>query len=60
MRHYDDETLGAYVDGELDRETAATLRADLANDPILRGRVAELRAINAALREWCAEQVRPR
>jgi anti-sigma factor RsiW len=60
MRHYDDETLGAWVDGELDRQTAAALEADLRNDPTLRRRVAELRAISTALREWCAEQARPR
>ena len=28
MRHYDDETLGAYIDGELDRETVKALEAD--------------------------------
>jgi anti-sigma factor RsiW len=60
MRHYDDETLGAYVDGELDRKTAEALEADLRNDPALQRRVTELRAITTALREWCAEQARPR
>jgi len=59
MSYYDDETLGAYVDGELDRETAAALEADLRIDPVLRRQVAELRSINLALREWCAEQARP-
>ena len=54
MTHYDDETLGAYVDGELERETAAALEADLKDDPILQRRVADLRAVNAALREWSA------
>ena len=29
MNHYDDETLGAYIDGELDRETVQALEADL-------------------------------
>ena len=56
MTHYDDETLGAYVDGELERETAAALEADLGNDPVLQRRVADLRAINAALREWSASR----
>jgi anti-sigma factor RsiW len=59
MTHYDDETLGAYVDGELERETAAALTADLGNDPVLQRRVADLRAINAAVREWSAGLVPP-
>ncbi|HXA22072.1 MAG TPA: RT0821/Lpp0805 family surface protein [Acetobacteraceae bacterium] len=59
MRHYDDETLGAYIDGELDRETVKALEADLRKDPDLRRQVTELRAISTALREWCTEQVRP-
>jgi surface antigen len=52
MRQYDDETLGAYLDGELDRATVATLEADLAADAELRERLADLRAINAVLRQW--------
>lgn len=60
MTHYDDETLGAYVDGELERETAVALKADLDNDPDLQGRVADLRAINASLREWSTSLVPPR
>jgi surface antigen len=60
MRHYDDETLGAYVDGELDRQSAEELEADLRNDPALQRRVTELHAISTALREWCADQARPR
>jgi surface antigen len=59
MRHYDDETLGAYIDGELDRETTKALEADLKNDRCLQRQVAQLRAITAALREWCVEQARP-
>jgi anti-sigma factor RsiW len=60
MIHYDDETLGAYVDGELERETAVALEADLDNDPDLQRRVADLRAINASLREWSTSLVPPR
>ena len=59
MKHYDVETLGAYIDGELDRETVKTLETDLRNDPDLRRQVTELRAISSALREWCTAQVRP-
>lgn len=59
MSHYDDETLGAYIDGELDRETARALEADLRNDPTLRRQVTELRALSATLREWCVAQVSP-
>jgi len=58
MRHYDDETLGAYIDGELDRETTQALEADLRNDRSLQRQVAQLRTINAALREWCVAQDR--
>jgi surface antigen len=60
MSHYDDETLGAYIDGELDGDTADALEADLTTDPILRRRVTELRAVGTTLREWCAAQVSPR
>ena len=60
MTHYDDETLGAYVDGELERGTAAALEADIRNDPILQRRAADLRAVNAALRDWSAGLVPPR
>jgi surface antigen len=59
MSHYDDETLGAYIDGELDHETVQALEADLPTDQVLRRRVTELRAIGTTLREWCAAQVRP-
>ncbi len=52
MRQYDDETLGAYIDGELDGATATALEADLGSDAVLRGRLADLRAINAAVRQW--------
>jgi surface antigen len=60
MSHYDDETLGAYIDGELDRDTAEALEADLTTDPMLRRRVKELRAVGTTLREWSAAQVSPR
>jgi surface antigen len=59
MRHYDDETLGAYIDGELDPATAKALESDLRIDPDLRSQVNELRAIGTVLREWCAAQVHP-
>ena len=52
MKQYDDETLGAYLDGELDSATTAMLEADLESDALLRARLADLRAINAALRQW--------
>jgi anti-sigma factor RsiW len=60
MTHYDDETLGAYVDGELARDTAMALEVDLKNDLNLHSRVAHLRAINASLREWSASLIPPR
>jgi surface antigen len=60
MSHYDDETLGAYIDGELDRDTAEALEADLRSDPNLGRRVTELRALSTTLREWCAALVSPR
>jgi hypothetical protein len=60
MSHYDDETLGGYIDGELDRETASALEADLRTDLVLRRRVTELRAVGTTLREWCAAHVGPR
>ena len=59
MSRYDDETLGAYIDGELDPATAHALEADLRIDPDLRRQVNELRAIGTVLREWCAAQVHP-
>jgi surface antigen len=58
MIHYDDATLGAYIDGELDRRTAAALEADLNGDSALQRRLADLRVIDAALRAWCAGQAR--
>jgi hypothetical protein len=60
MSHYDDETLGAYIDGELDRNTAEALESDLRSDPFLRGRVTELRAVSTTLRAWCAALDSPR
>ena len=60
MTHYDDETLGAYVDGELERGTAAAVDAEIRNDPVLQRRIADLRAVNAALRDWSAGLVPPR
>ena len=60
MKTYNDETLGAYVDGELDRNAVDTLEADLRDDAALRQRVADLHAINAAVRKWSEAQVPPR
>jgi hypothetical protein len=51
MTHYDDETLGAYVDGELERETAVA-QADLDNDPDLQRRIRTCAPSTPSLREW--------
>ena len=47
---YDDETLGRYVDGELDARVISALEAALAGDPALAARVAALRAVSQELR----------
>lgn len=47
---WSDETLSAFLDGELPGEEAARLEAELAADPKLRGRVEALRAADAAVR----------
>jgi surface antigen len=59
MTHYDDETLGAYVDGELDSATAEALEADIPGNAELRQRIAELRHINLVLRASYGELARP-
>lgn len=53
--HHDDETLGRYVDGELDGRAAAGLEADIARDPVLAARVADMRVLSLELRSIHAE-----
>ena len=50
MNPIDDDTLQAYVDGELDAAEAARVDAALAQDDALAGRVRQMRALNARLR----------
>ena len=45
----DDDTLMAYVDGELEPEQWLALEQALGQDPALAGRVAALRALNTRL-----------
>lgn len=45
MMHFDDETLMAYADGELDPATSAQVRAAMAGDAAMAGRVARHRAM---------------
>ena len=45
----DDDTLMAYVDGELEREQWLALEQALGQDPALAGRVAALRTLNMRL-----------
>jgi surface antigen len=59
MTYYDDETLGAYVDGELDSATTEALEADIQSHAGLRQRVAGLRQINLVLRASYGELARP-
>lgn len=49
MNPIDDDTLQAYVDGQLDAEAAARIDAALATDPVLAARVQCERALRAAL-----------
>ncbi|HYL00907.1 MAG TPA: hypothetical protein VEU78_06910 [Steroidobacteraceae bacterium] len=48
---FSDETLGAYVDGELDAATRAALEAAMATDPQLAVRIARQRALRMQVRE---------
>jgi hypothetical protein len=48
---FSDETLGAYVDGELDTATRAALEAAMATDPLLAVRIARQRALRTQVRE---------
>lgn len=57
MTIHNDETLGAYIDGELDGDTLSTLEADIRADPALRKRVAELHAVTTAVRKWSEAQI---
>ncbi|MEI7037691.1 hypothetical protein [Fulvimonas yonginensis] len=50
MNPIDDDTLQAYVDGELDPVSAARIDAALAHDPLLADRVRRARAVRAELR----------
>ena len=59
MTDYDDETLGAYVDGELPAAKAEAMTADIRANAELRQRVAELQHINLALRASYTELARP-
>jgi anti-sigma-K factor RskA len=59
MTDYDDETLGAYVDGELPAAKAAALKADICGNAALRQRIAELHHINLALRASYTELAPP-
>ena len=45
-----DETLFAWLDGELDAEQAARVAAEVAADPVLSKRVAEHRSMHARLK----------
>lgn len=55
MKYYDDQMVGAYVDGELDDESMRCFQADLAADPDLQRRVAELRKMDALLQALCSK-----
>ena len=50
MNLIDDDTVQAYVDGELDTAGTARIDAALAHDDLLRSRVQQSRALNAQLR----------
>lgn len=47
---YRDETLSAFIDGELPEAEADALRADMGKDPVLKQRVDQLRRANDAVR----------
>lgn len=47
---YQDETLSAFIDGELPETEADTLRIDMAKDPVLKERVAQMRRANEAVK----------
>lgn len=47
---FSDQTLSAYVDGELDAATRAALEAAMATDPQLAGRIAQQRALRERVR----------
>lgn len=47
---YDDETLGRYIDGELDARTISALEAAMLRDTVLAARVAALREVSLGLR----------
>lgn len=53
MTYHDDQMVGAYVDGELDDEARRLFEADLATEPDLQRRVAELRQMDAMLQTSC-------
>ena len=53
MTYHDDQTVGAYVDGELDDAALQAFQGDLANDPDLQRRVTELREMDAMLQASC-------
>ncbi len=54
---YDDETLGRYIDGELDARTTSALEAAMLRDGALAARVAALREVSLGLRGEFAEML---
>jgi hypothetical protein len=57
MTHFDDETLAAFVDGELDAAQTSAINEALARDPALRARLQELRNLDDLLRTAVAPAV---
>ena len=55
--HYDERTLNAYIDGELDSEQTATIARAEARDSELRAHLDALRRSDRMLREACASIV---
>lgn len=53
-----DETLGAYLDGELDAEAAGRVEAELATDEAARARLAAIEEVGALARAAFAEVIR--